>query len=89
MICSHFRHDNGKLQSLTIKHQERWFYGEEQEGCRASLLKLIARQSALKLFVSFYNDLDEEFEERIRSTIISTECRIVMTRDEYIAFDAE
>ena len=83
--------DNGndKLQSLVIKHLSSWFYGEDQEGCRASLLKLIARQSGLKLFVSFYNEFDAEFEETIRSAIISPECRIVMTRDEYIAFEAE
>ena len=54
-----------------------------------ALVTLIARQSDLKLLNLAENGFTEEQEERIRSAIAKPECRLILTWEEYDAYDAE
>ena len=58
-----------------------------------SLVTLIARQSDLKLLRMRGKDQDyeltEEQEQRVRSAVANTTCRVIITKEEYKAWKAE
>ena len=80
------------LHSLSIADEEKWF-GGGRDGCMDSLVTLIARQSELKLLrmrgrLQRY-ELTEEQEQKIRSAVANTACRVIITREECKAWEAE
>ena len=54
-----------------------------------SLVTLIARQSELKFLNLGYNEFTEEQEQRVRSAVANTACRVIITDEEYYAWEAE
>ena len=54
-----------------------------------SLVTLIARQTDLKLLDLHYNEFTEGQEKRIRSAVVSPECRLIFTDEEFGAYLAE
>ena len=54
-----------------------------------SLVTLIARQSGLKFLDLPKNGFTEEQEQRARSAVASTACRVIITDEEYDAYNAE
>ena len=54
-----------------------------------SLVTLIARQSELKFLNLAINGFTEEQEQRIRSAVASTACRVIITDEEYDAYKDE
>ena len=54
-----------------------------------SLVTLIARQSGLKLLNLAYNGFTEEQEQRVRSAVTNSACRVIITDEEYEAYEAE
>ena len=54
-----------------------------------SLVTLIARQSELKILDLRANGFTEEQEQRVRSAVVNTACRVIFTGEEYDAYRAE
>ena len=54
-----------------------------------SLVTLIARQSELKFLDLNANGFTEEQEQRIKNAVANTPCRVIITDEEYDAWEAE
>ena len=54
-----------------------------------SLVTLIARQSELKFLNLAGNRFTVENEQRVRSAVANTACRVIFTYEEYDAYRAE
>ena len=76
------------LHSLTIADEWRWFK-DGRDGCIDSLVTLIARQHELKFLDLHWNEITEEHQQLIRSAVVSPDCRVIITREEYKAYQAE
>ena len=65
------------LHSLTIVDEKNWFEGRDD--CVDSLVTLIARQSELKFLNLVHNGFTEEQEQKARSAVANTACRVIST----------
>ena len=52
-----------------------------------SLVTIIAKQQKLKFLDLHNNDFTKEQESRIRKAVASSDCIVIITEDEYIAYE--
>ena len=76
------------LQNLTIADEKAWFENGRDD-CKDSLVTIIVRQSELKLLDLHDNGFTEEQEQQIRGATANPECRLIVSQEEFKAYEAE